>query len=115
PDPSWRCQLNVPSCRNHSYMIDRLLARLLSWRPAGNPCGPLYQLHHPGWRDERPTREHALGGTHAMWQVYAMMAKDQIDEQLHDAELRRLGNEVPPGPRGRHRIHLPSMHRRRVR
>ena len=50
-----------------------------------------------------------------MWQIYAMMAKDQIDEQLHEAELRRLGRELPKAQRQHRRFHLPTVHRHSVR
>ncbi len=50
-----------------------------------------------------------------MWQIYAMMAKDQIDEQHHQAEERRLSAQVPRPPRQHRRIHLPSVHRHPVR
>ena len=50
-----------------------------------------------------------------MWQIYAMMAKDQIDEQLQQAEQRRQSALVPHEPRRHRRLHLPAMHRHAVR
>jgi hypothetical protein len=50
-----------------------------------------------------------------MWQIYAMMAKDQIDEQLHEAERRRVGHDLPKTARQPRRFHLPSVHRHAVR
>ncbi len=49
-----------------------------------------------------------------MWQIYAMMAKDQIQEQLHEAEQRRLGREQPRPIRQRH-LHVPGVLRRAAR
>jgi hypothetical protein len=50
-----------------------------------------------------------------MWQIYAMMAKDQIDEQLREAEARRLDHQRPHTPRQHRRIHLPAVTRHSVR
>jgi len=50
-----------------------------------------------------------------MWQIHAMMAKDQIEERHHEAEERRLGAQVPRRPRQHRRFHLPSVHRHPVR
>lgn len=58
------------------------------------------------WRSEAPT---------AMWQIYAMMAKDQIDEQLREAEARRLDHQRPHTPRQHRRIHLPAAIRHSAR
>jgi len=49
-----------------------------------------------------------------MWQIHAMMAKDQIAEQLHEADLRRLARQLPKEARQHRRIHLPSVHRHSV-
>jgi hypothetical protein len=43
-----------------------------------------------------------------MWQIYAMMAKDQIDEQLHEAARRRRGRDLVREPHAR-RLHLPGV------
>lgn len=58
------------------------------------------------WRSEAPT---------AMWQIYALMAKDQIDEQLREAEARRLDHQRPHAPRQHRRLHLPAVMRHSVR
>ena len=57
-----------------------------------------------------PTRDVPSEAALAMWQIYAMMAKDQIDEQLHEAERRRVGHDLPKTPHQRRRFHLPSVH-----
>lgn len=58
------------------------------------------------WRSEAPT---------AMWQLYALMAKDQIDEHLREAEARRLDHQRPHTPRQHRRIHLPAAIRHSAR
>ena len=50
-----------------------------------------------------------------MWQIYAMMAKDQIQEQLHEADKRRLAQEQPRPIRRRHQLHLPAVIRHAAR
>ncbi len=50
-----------------------------------------------------------------MWQFYAMMAQDQINEQLNEAEIRRRNHERPLVVRPRRRLHLPTIFRQSVR
>ena len=50
-----------------------------------------------------------------MWQIYALMAKDQIDEHLREAEARRLDHQRPHPLRQRRRIHLPAAIRHTAR
>ncbi len=50
-----------------------------------------------------------------MWQIYALMAKDQIDEHLREAEARRLDHQRPHTPRQHRRIHLPAAIRHSAR
>jgi hypothetical protein len=50
-----------------------------------------------------------------MWQIYAMMAKDQIDEQHREADARRLEHQRPHAPQRQRRIHLPAAIRHSAR
>ena len=50
-----------------------------------------------------------------MWQIYAMMAQDQIKEQHHEADMRRLGQELPRPIRQRRHLHIPVALRHPVR
>jgi hypothetical protein len=46
-----------------------------------------------------------------MWQIYAMMAQDQIREQLQQADQRRRSQEQPRPIRQRRHVHLPAVRR----